>query len=528
MRRHLLVGRRVRTAHGTPGDAVLIAGGLVSAVGRAEELRDDGVTEDRYPEGVILPAPADAHLHPIAMVTAARLDLSAVAGFEALEERLRQQDSELPPDQPIVGGGLDEERLSEGRLPHRDELDRMIERRPLLLYRVCGHTAVANGTALRLGGLAGATVDPPGGVIGRDGAGRLTGMLREGAVAPVAMALAARLPSVDPASLLTRLSSLAARGLSAVGAVVTPGAGAWCGTAADLDVLADVAADLPLDVHVLLATDDVQQLTAAARRLERTAPRLTFLGWKGFADGSLGARTAALHEAYSDAPDERGLLLLSPEKARPLAKAAIDLGGMVAMHAIGDRANDAVLDFFTGLLEEGADASLLRLEHASVLTEDAVERLGRLGIMASIQPAFVSSDAPWLERRLGRARMQDAYPFARLAAAGVPLAGGSDAPVESPDPWEGMAAACDRTGLLPHAPLDASAALALYTSGASAALRRREPLSPGSPADLVVADRDPVTAEAYRALDVLAVWRDGRPGGRPSSPDGTHHAGAAR
>jgi predicted amidohydrolase YtcJ len=125
------------------------------------------------------------------------------------------------------------------------------------------------------------------------------------------------------------------------------------------------------------------------------------------------------------------------------------LGGSVAIHAIGDRANDGVLDMFEELIGMGADPERLRVEHASLLTGPAIERMARLGVTASVQPAFLVSEADWLERRLGEERMSRVYPFRSLIEAGVTVLGGSDSPVELPDPEVGIRAAVERAGFNP-------------------------------------------------------------------------------
>jgi predicted amidohydrolase YtcJ len=145
-----------------------------------------------------------------------------------------------------------------------------------------------------------------------------------------------------------------------------------------------------------------------------------------------------------------------------MGRTSLDLGGSVAIHAIGDRANDLVLDVHEELIDGGADPGRLRVEHASVLTEATIDRMSRLGVTASIQPAFLASEATWLEKRLGPERMSHAYPFRSLLEAGVPLLGGSDSPVELPDPETGITAAVDRHGINPTESLTRDQAEALF------------------------------------------------------------------
>ena len=145
-----------------------------------------------------------------------------------------------------------------------------------------------------------------------------------------------------------------------------------------------------------------------------------------------------------------------------MARASMMLGGSVAIHAIGDRANDRVLDMYQELIDMGADPERLRVEHASLLTGAAIERMARLGVTASVQPAFLASEGDWLGKRLGEERMGRVYPFRSLVEAGVNVIGGSDAPVELPDPAGGIAAAVNRPGFDPSESLTPDQAEALF------------------------------------------------------------------
>jgi hypothetical protein len=145
-----------------------------------------------------------------------------------------------------------------------------------------------------------------------------------------------------------------------------------------------------------------------------------------------------------------------------MARTAIMLGGSVAIHAIGDRANDSVLSLFADLIGMGAEPARLRVEHASLLTEPAIEEMARLGVTASVQPAFLASEASWLVKRLGEGRIDRVYPFRSLLEAGVPLLGGSDSPVEMPDPVVGIKAAVDRHGISPSESISEDRAKALF------------------------------------------------------------------
>jgi predicted amidohydrolase YtcJ len=226
-----------------------------------------------------------------------------------------------------------------------------------------------------------------------------------------------------------------------------------------------------------------------------------------------------MHAPFADRPDEMGTMRLNASD-RELAIASLGMGGMVAIHAIGDRANGAVIDLFADLIDEGADPRRLRIEHASVLGHSDIDRMARLGVIASVQPAFLGSESDWIADRVGADRIVSTYPFASMDFAGVRMCGGSDSPVESPDPWAGMALARDRAGVMPSEGLLPDRALSLFTDGAAAALGEQLPLSPGSPADLIAVDRDPVASDPaqLRETVVYETWVHGERVGAAGNP----------
>lgn len=501
MASRLLTAQAVVTPGGAIGDAVLVEGDRVAAIGKAADLRRPGVEEVPHAGGYILPGLVDAHIHPLDL-TATRhgMSLQDASSLEEVTERLATAAGRLAFHQALLASHLDEERLAEGRLPTRWDLDRAVADRPVLVFRRCGHIAVANSAALLAAGVGPATPDPPGGAYDRHSEGEPNGVLRETAVDRVAAALEPLAPGPTAQQLHATLVGLAERGLARLHAIVSAADGESCARDDDLATLAEVAPVSPLQLEVLVIASHPDTLRRAAELLASAGGRVRFRGWKAFADGSLGGHTAALHQPYADRPGTRGVLRLDPDWAREMATTALELGGEVAIHAIGDLAADRVLDLYQELAEGGSDPQRLRIEHASLLTDAAVERMAALGAVASVQPAFLPSDSPWLEKRLGAHRLPLAYRFGDLAAAGVPLLAGSDAPVEEPDPWWGMAAA--RTGE-PHQRLTPAQALAAFT----------RPLRVGDPADLVVADRNPLQEEpdGVAGTRVIASFVGGRP-----------------
>lgn len=513
-RRSLLVADRVRDADGVHGDAILIVDGRIAALGRAADLAGPGLAEHRYPGGTIVPGLRDAHLHPVGHAAAiTRPNLKPAADFAAIADILSAAARDLPGGAALSALRLDDESLAEGRLPDRVFLDAVVPDRPVVLVRYCGHVSVANSAALALAGIDRSTPDPRGGSIDRDTAGVPTGVLRETATELVSAATRSLAPPVTPDDLVRAVTGLAATGMVGAGAMVSTDAGCWAGAGSELDTLLAAADRLTIPLGVMVIADSPPDLAAAVDRIAAAGGLVRFTGVKMFSDGSLGGHTAAMYDGFNDAPHERGTDRLDRAWCLGMARAALHLGGRVAIHAIGDRANGGVLDVMETLISEGADPALLRVEHASVLTTADIARFGRLGVTASVQPAFLASETTWLEKRVGPDRLLRTYPLRSLLDAGAPLAGGSDCPVEPPHPLWGMAAARDRCGIVPEEALTAAEALALFTSGSARAIGETASLQPGSPAACTVLDVDPVAAgpDDLRTARVLATWVDGAP-----------------
>ncbi len=504
----LLVVDRVA---GTDHDAVLVEAGKIAAVGTADSFETRGLAIDRYAGTTLIAGLGDAHFHPLGFTAAiTRLNVARCASFEELADKIRRAASGLRPDQVLIGTRLNDDALAERRLPTRTDLDAMVGDRPMMLYRYCGHVAVANTAALELSGVGPDAVDPDGGSLDRDEDGHPNGILRETAISLCGDVLGQRSADLTRQEVLDGLSGLVGSGLTRLGAIVATGG--FFGVRDELDQLIDLAPDLPLHLSVLVYAETADQVEHAAERLSKAGRRLSFLGMKDFTDGSLGGHTAALRRPYSDWKTELGTNRFDLERIDPIARRSLALGGSVALHAIGDAACGDVIDYFADLRDDGVEADRLRIEHASVLTDADVERLAATGAVASVQPAFLASETEWLGTRLGE-RVEETYRFKTMQEAGIPLAGGSDCPVEPPFPLAGIAVARDRAGMVPHESLDARRALELFTDGVSDALREPPPMSIGSRADFTLLDVDPLTAspDELRSAHVVATWIEGVP-----------------
>lgn len=498
--------------------------GRILAVGGREALaaRYPGARRLDFAGATLVPGLIDAHGHVANLGFAQlRVDLAGTRGKGDILERLRAFARDLPRGAWLTGRGWDQNDWPEAEFPTAADLDAAFPDRPVWLTRVDGHAGWANSAALRAvrRDLSG-TWQPDGGRILRDAAGRPTGVFIDAAMDLMREAV----PPVDDATaeraLVLGMQAAVRHGLTGVHDMGVPLA-----DLARYRRLADRGA-MPLRVYAL-ADGDREALATLCRDGLYAHPggRLRMRGVKLYMDGALGSRGAALVEPYSDAPDNRGLLVVEPSALHGLVERARGCGVQLAIHAIGDRGNREVLDAYERALAGASGAALRwRIEHAQVLAPGDLPRLAKLGVIASIQPTHATSDMPWAEARVGPKRIVGAYAWRQLRDSGARLALGSDFPVESVDPRLGLHAATTRTdaagqpagGWRPEEKLTAFEALRGFTLDAAYAAFMEDEvgsLEAGKRADFVVLGEDPlaVEPERLRELDVRATYVDGRP-----------------
>jgi hypothetical protein len=388
----------------------------------------------------------DHHLHPFGYAALVNgLELMDAPDLDTVMHLVSRHGEKV--EGAIIGQRLNDEGVAERRLPTAADIDDVVSDRPVLLYRYCGHIAVANSAALDVAGIDLNTADPEGGSFDRDAEGRPNGILRETAVNAVSKSLEPQTAPPTDLEIVAALANLRRMGIGSVTGMISASNGMWCSIHDEVATLIRLGPDLPVDIDVMVIADTPRDLIAVKGRIDQADGPIRFAGYKDFIDGSLGGHTAAMYEPFADRPDTRGTERYRHDHMVEMGRTSVDLGGSVAIHAIGDRANDLVLDVHEELIGDGADPTTLRVEHASILTQATIDRMARLGVTVSIQPAFLASEASWLEKRLGADRMSRAYPFRSLLDAGVPLLGGSDSPVEHPNPEIGINAAVDRHGV---------------------------------------------------------------------------------
>jgi predicted amidohydrolase YtcJ len=474
---------------------IVIEDGKIAFVGDRAPGRYAGADAIDLSGAVVYPGFVDSHGHLAELGKALEsADLKGLASAAACAATMAAE--KTPPGSWVEGDGWDQNRWTPKAFPDASVLDVVFPDRPAFARRVDGHAVWVNTAAMRAAGITAATPDPAGGRIVRRPDGQPSGVFIDNAIDTVMRARPAPTAEDVRRHFRKALASCAAVGLTGVGDASGYGS-------KEIEILRSMAAagELPIRVYATIGPGEpgFDALLAAGPIHQGM---LTVRAVKMYADGALGSRGAALLADYSDDPGNRGLLVTPPEKIESVAERCFRAGFQVWVHAIGDRANRIALDAYAAA-EKAVPSKdpRPRIEHAQVVAAEDRRRFAELGVIASIQPSFTTSDMPWAEARLSPARVGESYAWRSLEKAGARLAGGSDFPVESNDPRLGLyaavtredAAGLPRGGWRPEEDLSRHGALALYTRGAAYAMfaeARRGEIAVGRDADLSVFDRD--------------------------------------
>lgn len=501
--------------------ALAIAGNRIAAVGDDAEMRAllgrDGQAVNL--EGrTAVPAFTDSHLHFMSWGLSLRqIDLAGVPALEEALGRVAARAEATPAGQWLTGRGWDHSLWRGGGFPTRHDLDGVAPHHPVWLRRKCGHAGWANSRALALAGVTAATPDPPGGAIEHDAGGEPTGILKDTAMDLVSSLI--QEPTLAEAAEAIQAATAAAHRHGLVNVHTMEGPAAF-------RAFQHLHAGGELQMRVLIQIPE-ENLEAAVRLGLRSGlgdERLRIGGVKIFADGALGARTAAMLAPYEGYPGDRGIVIADGGALTAMVRQASRAGLAAFVHAIGDRANRDVLDAVEASRRAGEGLHLRhRIEHVQILHPDDVPRLARLGVVASMQPLHATqdmllADALWGDRCAG------AYAWRSVLDSGAVLAFGSDAPVEDLSVIAGIHAAVTRRrpdgspgpeGWIPQERLSAEEALRAYTIGAAYAGGEeaiKGSLSPGKLADVAVLSRDilAIPPDEILETEVVATLLDGR------------------
>ena len=469
----------------------------------------------------VLPGLIDAHGHVFGLgAIASGVMLYGSSSLDVAVKAVGEFARAHPERGWVIGNGWNQEIWKLGRFPTANELDAAESARPVWLRRVDGHAGWANSRALALAGITRDTPDPAGGKIVRDGEGNATGVLVDNAMDLMDKVLPKPGEADNRAALDGALAQLAQVGLTSVhdagidvaqdrlyrdyadqGKLTVRVYGMIFDVTADFDALSKMG---PLNSHA----HDLYALRAV----------------KLLSDGALGSRGAALIEPYSDAPETRGLLFYNDGAMRARMDKAMRAGYQVNVHAIGDAGNRQLLDGYQALIGQYHNAGLRhRIEHAQVVRLADIPRFKTLGIVPSMQPTHATSDQNMAEQRVGPERIKGAYAWRTFLKQGSRIACGSDFPIESPNPFEGIHAAVTRQnnegmpagGWYPQQAMTVTEALRCFTLDAAWAGHQEKvigSLEKGKWADFIVVDQDlfTVAPTVIGKTQVLQTWLAGK------------------
>lgn len=512
----LINGRFTTLDEATPEcEAIAIDEGKIVWMGTNKEA-----TSFKSPEVIDLkgaygyPGFIDSHIHVLySGIIQKSLRLEGCKNHEGVIERLRSQVEQTNAEEWILGFGWDDCSWPKESKLHASLLDKVSPKNPVVLQRSDTHLLWVNSRALEEAGIDEKTPDPAGGKIVRDENGRPTGVLIDTA----SYLVRAVMPDldVDRAVLLTleMLEECAKNGITMVHDAST--------VQTNFEAFKSLAASgsLPIRVYAMTTIKPDMKIEEI-KEPELHSPFFETRCLKFFIDGSLGSRGAALLEPYDDDPHD-GLLLWNQDDLIAMIQLAKEKGFQVAAHAIGDKANQFILDAYEAVQPQG---KRFRVEHAQLIDPKDIPRFKKLGVIAAMQPLHAMTDMVWIESRIGQKRSNEkAFLWKSLMNAGATLSGGSDAPVVNLNPLWGIYAATTRQnidgepeeGWIPHERISRIDALKMYTiNGAYASFHEQDlgSLSVGKWADIVIYPEDILNCDSKKLLilPVLYTFVNGR------------------
>jgi hypothetical protein len=495
-------------------EAIAIRGERIVATGSDDEMRPwiGPKTQVANLRGAFaMPGFNDAHVH-LGYAAGEKLAV-AIEGARSLAElqrRIRDRLSEFKPGEWITGRGWDHTLWPEKKFPTRQDLDAVSQGHPMFFARVDGHVGVANSLALKLSGVTREKLDPPGGRILHDPeTGEPTGLLEEDAAMDL---VRQHIPGLSGTQRRRGIELVVAEA-SRNGITSAQDNSEW----ADFLIYEQLKGEgkLPLRITEWLPfTAPLDQLEALRERGGTSDPWLKTGPLKGFLDGSIGSRTAALLAPYADDPGNSGILRMDPRNVERMAIERDRAGFQIAFHAIGDRANRMALDTFAAVRAANGERDRRdRVEHAQVVAAGDIERFAALDVIASMQPCHLLTDARWTDARLGVGRSVDVHAWNSMKKHGVRLAFGTDYPVEPISPLRGLYACVTRElpeggpagGWRPQEKLPIEDCIRNYTVGSAYAQfeeQRKGQLAPGKLADIVVLSADITRIPPHELLRV--------------------------
>jgi predicted amidohydrolase YtcJ len=499
-------------------EAVGVIGEKIYTVGDLEQVKTS-MEKNYIPVNLsgntMLPGFIDCHLHPI--IYAFYLlnpDLTNINSMEELQDLLKKACEIKEGNELIIAFNLKEENFNNPILPTKWDLDNICLEKPLFIMRYDGHIGIANTQALKLAGITEDTIPPEGGEIRKNKNGELIGIISEKALDLILSKITFPDPREIKGAAEQAFKNLAQKGITSLhGIISTDTKGEFGGAGAvEMAIYRNVQDIIPQNWYALINTDRPKKLSRLKKPpfddgTEFSKFKINCL--KLYLDGTLGAKTACMHEPFADAPDMCGFCVIDEDDIYEKMKIAHKNGFQIGIHAIGDKGNRIIVDLYKKLLNKfPREDHRHRIEHASLLTDDVIQDMADYGIVASCQPPFLNSEFTWLEKRLGKKRLKYAYPFKSIIDNGVVLASGSDCPIEDPNPILGLHALINRNGIVPEQGISVEDAIKTYTLNAAYAAFEENvkgSIEEGKLADLVILNKNPleVPKKEIKTIEVL-------------------------
>lgn len=468
----------------------------------------------------LLPGLIDAHGHVLSYgVSLMQVDLNGVLSEQEAVQRAIDFEQKNKDSQWLLGRGWNQVLWKNKQYPHAVSLDEYFKNKPVWFNRVDGHAGWANAKAMQLAGIDNSSVSPDGGEIVKDAKGNPTGVFIDNAMSLITD----NIPKTSSKEMQLALVK-AMRELAKVGLTSVHDAGISSENIESYKVLVEED-NMPIRVNGMIDIND-KNVSKLLEQGHFQSPDNKFIinSVKISADGALGSRGAALIEDYSDLPHHKGLLLYNQDTLALLIKTAMDADFQVNTHAIGDNANKIVLDLYEKFIANEKRKNMRhRIEHAQILQLQDIPRFEQLGVIASMQATHATSDKNMAQDRLGENRILGAYAWKKLIKADVIIAGGSDFPIESPNPFYGLHASVTRqdkqnqpeTGWFPDESMSIIEAFKTFTLNAALAAHQENiigTLEKNKKADFILIDQDifQVKNTEIWKTKVLQTWVGGK------------------
>ena len=486
--------------------------GKITFLGTDEEAKNVTSKELIDLKGkMMIPGMADAHLHLYAYCqNLTFVDLSKVHNINEMINLMKEKVKNVKKGDWVKGVNFDQSKWKENRFPTLEEMDSISKDNPVIIKRCCLHAVVANSKALKMAGIGKNYQAGSGGIVELAKDGMPNGILREQSTKVFDDILPDPLKNIEVQKRIMQdvLNDMSSKGITTIH---TYAAKIWQYNE-DINIYKNFEKEGKLPLRVTVCIDELFEPEILTKEKLNNPYRKVQLGaYKIFSDGSMGSRSAALKEPYSDDPKNSGFMLFTQEELNNKILTGYEHGLQPAIHAIGDRALDMTLAAIEYTLkttkekgmtdEEQKNRLPFRIIHVQMIDDDLLERMKKLPLVLDIQPIFLCTDLHWIEDRIGKERLKGSFALKTMEKAGLIQTGGSDCPVETYEPLKGIYAAVTRQdmegypteGFLPEERLSVYEALCMYTKNVPYATGQESVLGTleiGKFADLTVLEKN--------------------------------------